>query len=108
MLSNISEFSNSMNSLIEDGKKNILLDLQEVSYISAKGIGVIADFFRRIKEYNGDLKIIYALNPLKNIFDMCGLTKYMEFFTDEKDALASFGKHVGVNERLLLWSINKG
>lgn len=76
--------------LLDGGEKNILLNLEKVSYMDSAGIGELVACYKRAKENQGNVKL---LNPSGKVYDLLQLTKLEEVFDtfkDEKEALVSF------------------
>ena len=76
--------------LFDEGHKQILLNLNSVSYMDSAGIGELVACHKRAVEKNGRLKL---LNPSGKVYDLLQLTKLDEVFEthrDEKEALVSF------------------
>ncbi len=79
-----------VNELLDSGKRDILLNLAKVSYMDSAGIGELVACYKRAKEKGGTVKL---LNPSGKVFDLLQLTKLEEVFEiyrDEKEALVSF------------------
>jgi anti-sigma B factor antagonist len=77
-------------SLLDDGNKAILLNLEKVSYMDSAGIGELVACYKRAKENDGVVKL---LNPSGKVYDLLQLTKLEEVFDtyrDEKEALVAF------------------
>ena len=75
--------------LKEDAKK-ILLNLAKISYMDSAGIGELVACYKRAREQGGELKL---LNPSGKVFDLLQLTKLEEIFEthrDEAEAVKSF------------------
>ena len=78
--------------LISKGRKNILLNLGEVSYIDSSGIGELVSAYTTIRNQGGELKL---LNLTKKVHDLLQITKLYTVFDiedDEASAVASFRK----------------
>ncbi len=77
--------------LLEQGHKNLLIDLGKVDYVDSSGIGELVSCYTTTKNQGGQLKL---LNLTKKIQDLLSITKLLtvfETFEGESDALASFG-----------------
>ncbi|AEP11573.1 MULTISPECIES: STAS domain-containing protein [Chloracidobacterium] len=77
-------------SLLENGNKNILLNLGDVSYVDSSGIGELVHSYTTVKNQQGQLKL---LNLTKKIQDLLMITKLLtvfDTFDNEADAIASF------------------
>jgi anti-sigma B factor antagonist len=79
-----------VNKLLETDWKNILLNLNGVTYMDSAGIGELVACYKRAAESGARLKL---LNPSGRVSDLLSLTKLQQVFdiyNDEKDALVSF------------------
>ena len=78
--------------LLDDGKKKILLNLGDVSYVDSSGIGELVSSYTTTNNNGGQLKL---LNLTKKIQDLLMITKLLtvfETFDSEDTAVASFVK----------------
>ena len=76
--------------LLEEGKKNILLNLGGVGYVDSSGIGELVSSFTTTNNQGGSLKL---LNLTQKIQDLLGITKLLtvfDTFEDEQSALQSY------------------
>lgn len=76
--------------LLEQGHKNLLIDLGKVDYVDSSGIGELVSCYTTTKNQGGQLKL---LNLTKKIQDLLSITKLLtvfETFESEADALGSF------------------
>jgi anti-sigma B factor antagonist len=79
-----------INSLLADGKKKLVLNLEGVPYIDSAGLGEIVRTFTTVSRQGGKLKL---LNLTKRIEDLLSITKLLtvfETFDSEADAIKSF------------------
>ena len=79
-----------INSLIHQGQKKLLLNLEGVPYIDSAGLGEIVRTYTTVSRQGGSLKLV---NLTKRITDLLSITKLLtvfETFDSEKDAVASF------------------
>jgi len=79
-----------VNDLLDGGQKDVLLNLEKVSYMDSAGIGELVACYKRAKEKDGTVKL---LNPSGKVYDLLQLTKLEEVFDtfrDEREALVSF------------------
>ncbi len=77
------------------GKKSVLLNLAEVTYIDSSGIGELVSAFTAVSNQGGQLKL---LNLTKKVHDLLQITKLYTVFDvhdDEAKAVGSFGKVAG-------------
>ena len=79
-----------INSLIQQDRKKILLNLGEVPYIDSAGLGEIVRTYTTVSRQGGSLKL---LNLTKRITDLLSITKLLtvfETFDSENEAVRSF------------------
>jgi anti-sigma B factor antagonist len=76
--------------LLDEGKKKILLNLGDVSYVDSSGIGELVSSYTTTNNNGGHLKL---LNLTKKIQDLLMITKLLtvfETFDSEAAAVGSF------------------
>jgi anti-sigma B factor antagonist len=79
-----------INSLIHQGQKKLLLNLEGVPYIDSAGLGEIVRTYTTVSRQGGNLKLV---NLTKRITDLLSITKLLtvfETFETEAEALKSF------------------
>jgi anti-sigma B factor antagonist len=79
-----------INSLVNQGRKQILLNLAGVPYIDSAGLGEIVRTYTTVSRQGGSLKL---LNLTKRITDLLSITKLLtvfDTFDSESDAVKSF------------------
>jgi len=79
-----------INSLIHQGQKKLLLNLEGVPYIDSAGLGEIVRTYTTVSRQGGNLKLV---NLTKRITDLLSITKLLtvfETFDSEPEAVRSF------------------
>ena len=79
-----------VNSLIQQGRLKVVLNLADVPYIDSAGLGEIVRTYTTISRQGGSMKL---LNLTKRITDLLSITKLLtvfETFDSEADAIRSF------------------
>jgi anti-sigma B factor antagonist len=79
-----------IHSLVQQGHKNIVLNLGGVPYVDSAGIGEIVGSYTTLSRAGGTLRL---LNLTKRIHDLLAITKLLtvfETFTSEDEAVRSF------------------
>jgi anti-sigma B factor antagonist len=77
-------------SLIQQGRKQLILNLAAVPYVDSAGIGELVETFTTVSRSGGSLKL---LNPTRRVHELLTITKLLtvfESFTTESDAIRSF------------------
>lgn len=74
------------------GKREIIIDLNNVSYVNSGGLRVLITAWRVAKKQGGDV-VLFGLNEdLKTIFAMVGFDKIIRIFADQDAAVAHFAQ----------------
>jgi len=91
-LYNAPEIKDIINKLIEDRNYNVIIDLEQVSYIDSSGIGALISSLSNLKKYQGGLKIINVFASVKKVFELTKLTSFFEIYDSEEEALRHFNR----------------
>lgn len=76
--------------LAHSGVRKILLNLGEVSYMDSAGLGCLVTAYTSTQRRQGQLKLV---NPTARVAEVLGttkLTRVLEVYSNEPEALASF------------------
>jgi len=79
-----------INSLVHQGQRKVVLNLEGVPYIDSAGLGEIVRTYTTISRQGGSMKL---LNLTKRITDLLSITKLLtvfETYDNEVDAVRSF------------------
>ncbi len=88
----VDDFGSALASLVEKGEFQILLDIEDLSYINTAGLSVIADVFKKARQNQGSLKIMNAPEAIKELLEIVRFTRIIDLFENEDAALDSFGE----------------
>jgi anti-sigma B factor antagonist len=72
------------------GKKKLLLNLGEVSYIDSSGIGEMVSGFTTVTNAGGQVKLLNLTKRVKDLLQITKLYTVFEVFEDEATAVRSF------------------
>lgn len=86
------DVKNSINALIDEGSVRIVVNFDDVDYISSSGLRVMLASLKRLKEVQGDLKLACLKPHLKDVFDIAGFTPLFEIYSREDEAISSFNR----------------
>jgi len=75
--------------LVEEGKYNLVVDLERVAFLDSTGLGVLVGGLKRVKPHQGDLGIICDQERILRIFRITGLTKVFPIYRTREELLAS-------------------
>ena len=80
-----------LNSMIDDGQHNIIVDLQNVQYLSSSGILTFVDTQRQLKRQNtGELVFLNVPELVLLNFEIAGFDTIFDFYNDTAAALGRF------------------
>src|SRR5688572_9948754 len=79
-----------INSLIQQGKKNIILNLGEVTSVDSGGLGELVRTLTTMHKHGGSLKVANLPKRVQDLLVMTRLVTVFETFDDESAAVKSF------------------
>ncbi|MDH4129255.1 MAG: STAS domain-containing protein [Spirochaetota bacterium] len=89
-LYNAPEIKKKIKEQMDEGKNNVIVNLDKVSYVDSSGIGVLISSLSQLKKVGGGLKIINVYASVKKVFELTKLTSFFEIFESEEEAVKSF------------------
>ncbi|MCK5578322.1 MAG: STAS domain-containing protein [Planctomycetes bacterium] len=85
------EFESEMNPLFEDtGITKVILNFQGVEYLCSPGFGMVAQLAKVILERSGEIRLLNLNQNLRKLFEISRLTKIIDVYDDESEAIKSF------------------
>ncbi len=76
--------------LIDGGSSKILINFDNLNYISSAGLRVLLATAKKLKATDGDLKICSLNQTVQEVFDISGFSSILSVVATEEDALAGF------------------
>jgi len=73
-------------------KTRLLLNFENVEYLSSAALGKLITLNKRIKEENGELKLCNIIPEIYEVFRITKLNRLFEIFDDMEQALRRFKK----------------
>jgi len=89
-----SSLRDTIKEMLDNGHKNILLNLAEVTYIDSTGLGQFVGSFATVTSRGGQLKLLNLQKRLQELMQITKLITVFETFTSEPAAVRSFGQSV--------------
>lgn len=84
------EAQNRLNQLINDGTTRILINLEDLNYISSAGLRVLLATAKQLKGGSGELRICCLNEMAQEVFDISGFNNILNVFETEEEALKDF------------------
>lgn len=77
-------------SLLEEGRNQILLNLAGVGYIDAGGLGELVSTYITVNEYGGRIKLLNLTEMLRELMMTTKLLTLFDVYNSESEAMDSF------------------
>lgn len=85
-----SEVETAINKLIDQGGKKLIISLNDIEYLSSSGLRIFIAISRKLKEVNGQLKLIKLNDTALKIFKIVELIDMFDIYDTEDEAINSF------------------
>ena len=85
-----------LRSLVNQGNKNIVLNLERVSYVDSSGLGELVGAYTTIANQGGALKLLNLQSKTNDLMQITKLHTIFPIYNDEKQAVESFGQKASV------------
>lgn len=85
-----STLENNFTQLMESSKYKIVVNFEDLAYISSAGLGVFMAYVEGIRENKGDIKLTNMSDKVFNIFDLLGFPLLYEIYKNEDEAINKF------------------
>ena len=79
-----------INDLIEKGTEKILIDFENLGYISSAGLRLLLKTGKQLSSKGGGVRICNLNVTVKEVFDMSGFSMIFNIFETECEAMAGF------------------
>jgi anti-sigma B factor antagonist len=74
----------------EDGVKKLLLNFENVEYLSSAALGKLITLNKKVKKVNGILKLCCIKPEIYEVFEITNLNKVFQILDTEEKALGAF------------------
>jgi anti-sigma B factor antagonist len=85
------EFKERMVQVIEDGKKRVVVDLSEATFIDSTTLGVLVGGVKRLRPSGGSLALVCTDQNIQKIFEITGLDRVFPIHSSREAALTDVG-----------------
>ncbi len=79
-----------LNNLLDQGKKNIVVDLSSVTHINSSGMGILISGYSKVKDNGGELKLANLTGKMKGLLSITKLNRIFETYNSVDEAVQSF------------------
>jgi len=84
------ELEGMLQDCLDKGKNNICIDMMDVKHICSSALGVLVAIKRKIKDNEGDIKLVIVNDNLLRLFETTMLYKVFEIFESQRECLSTF------------------
>jgi anti-sigma B factor antagonist len=88
--SNVREFRDAMQSLMQD-RTRIVLDLAGVKFVDSSGLGALISCLRQLNGRKGDFRLCEMSRTVRALFELMRMHRVFNIHESCSDAVASFG-----------------
>lgn len=78
-------------SVLSEGKKNIVLECGALSYISSAGLRVVLSAAKKTKAAGGKLALSSLTSDVKQVFEISGFSSILPIYETEAEAIKAVG-----------------
>jgi anti-sigma B factor antagonist len=82
-------------SLIAEGKKKIVLNMDNVTFIDSAGLGTLVAAHHSVKSQGASLRLCHLGSKFQEVLQITKLLTVFDVFNTEAEAVASFSKTAG-------------
>jgi anti-sigma B factor antagonist len=79
-----------LHSLLHQGKKSILLNLGQVSYVDSAGLGALVSAYTTVTREGGSLKLVNVTKKLQDLLSITKLLTVFDTYDSEDQAVKSY------------------
>jgi len=84
------QLEDSISQLIANNKYKIVVDFNQLKYISSAGLGVFMAFIETVRTNSGDIKLAAMQPNVFNIFDLLGFPLLYDIVENVDEAICKF------------------
>lgn len=86
-LSTASALRSELSGALEGGATHIVVDLLGVSFMDSTGLGVLMGTLLKLREREGDMRLVVEGGPVHRVLSLTGLTKVFAIFPSTDEAV---------------------
>lgn len=84
------ELRDALNTAIEGGHNNLVIELSGVEYMSSAGLREMVSALKTVKRGGGDLRLANPSDKVKEVLELAGLDTIFQIFPTTVEAVGSF------------------
>lgn len=84
------QINDQIHALIDQNKKNLIIDLEEVDWMNSSGLGILIGAITTLKNNGGKLALINVSERIRNLFRITKLKDVFPVYPDKHSAMQAF------------------
>ena len=84
------EFEHALLQLLDDNRNKIILNLQEVEFLSSAGLRALVKALKSAQSDGGDVRLVSVPEPIEGLLLTVGMNQMFKMFPTTEEALVSF------------------
>jgi anti-sigma B factor antagonist len=88
-LANAADLDSELRELIDDGAKQVIVDLLEVPFLESSAIGVLLRYSRALRANGGEMTLVIDDVRIMRVIEITGLSSYFTFERTLSEAVDS-------------------
>ena len=92
------EFKQQLLEVIDQGGRDVIVDLSSTTFIDSTTLGVLVGGVKRLRMNEGQLSLVSADRNITKIFEITGLDKVFPIHATRDEALAQVGQTEGAQK----------
>ena len=89
---NTDEFKNILRKQLDSNKKNIIVDLGEITFVNSTGLSVLFRGYKAVEEAGGKFRVVNISNKLNNLLSITKLNTLFVIEENVETAIKSLSK----------------
>ena len=79
-------------SRVDAGRRQLLIDLSEATFIDSTAIGVLVAGHKRLDEVGGTLAVVCFDENVRNVFEIVGLEDVLSIYSSRDEAVSALAR----------------
>lgn len=89
IVTNRQDFKQAILDSIEHGVRIVIVDFSGAGYIDSSGLGALVSLSRRLRDVNGDLRLVGLNDDLRSLFELTRLDVLFPVYKSRAEAISA-------------------
>ncbi len=89
----VNDFEATLQSTVSKGENKIIIDCENLDYISSAGLGALMGVIEEVKQNQGDIVLCNTSKSVYRVFDILGFTELFKIFGSLRESVEAFNKN---------------